>query len=84
MLNNLLSNSTFTTALGIVAPQIVPFLPILNGLCGFRLKKDTNQILENRLALVLKEITETKSPSKVQELEIRLHELLGIILEAKK
>ena len=87
----ILGNPAVRAGLKVVAPEIGLGLDlavtIVNGLFGSRRKPKVEKlvaVMDKQLAGYLKELTTTKSKLRQQELEIRIHTLLGIILEWDK
>lgn len=87
----ILSSPAVRAGLKVVAPEIglgVDLaITIVKGLFGSGRKPKAESlvaVLDKQLAGLLKELATTKSKLRQQELEIRIHALLGIILEWDK
>lgn len=87
----ILSSPAVRAGLKIAAPEIGLtvdlVLTIVNGLFKARRKPkldDLLAVMDKQLAVMLQELSTTKSKFRQQELEIRIHTLLGVILEWDK
>lgn len=87
MLSELINNPTFTLALQAVSPQLAGLIPLLKGIFGVPRKKksEIKILIEKKITSYMSECTRKDiSKNKVSELEIRTHELLGLLLEIDK
>lgn len=78
---SVLSNPVLRQSLKIIAPEVSIALEIVNSLFLKQepIASDVLRIIDLRLADLLKQLTITKSELLRSELEIRIHELLGIL-----
>lgn len=78
---DVLSNPVIRQGLKIVAPEIAIALEIVQGLFGKKKPQasDVLKIIDARLADLIRQLATTKSRLLRNELEIRIHELLGIL-----
>ncbi len=86
-LNKILANPIVSTSLKAVAPEIGLAIAVVQSIFGARHKpklENLLSIIDKQLAAMIKELATTKSRPRQQELEIRIHTLLGIIIEWDK
>ncbi len=85
----ILSNPILRTGLKMAAPEValgIDLAMLLFGSLGARKPSIAAllRVIDQRLAVILKELAETESRLRRSELEIRAHELLGLLNEWDK